>query len=264
MDWFIILLILLFVLGFLAEFLDAVFGFGFGTFLTPVLILLNLPVIEAVPAILFSQIGAAVATAISFQIHGNVDFSPSSQDSRMATALSISGVFGAVAAILLFYTIVSITPVLIQTYVGLAVILVGLLVVIEYKLAFSWRRIIALGGIAAINKGLTGGGYTPIVAGGQILSGRKRSESIGATTISKAIVSFTAVILYILLGRLIFDPLFLYFTIVLLGGSIVAAPIGSYVVKRTEGRQKTRLVGVVMIFLGIFTLIKAVMLLFSI
>lgn len=261
MDWFFNLLILLFFLGFLAEFLDAVFGFGFGTFLTPVLILLNLPVIETVPAILFSQIGAAVATAISFQIHGNVDFSLSSQDSRMATALSLSGVFGAVTAILLFYTIVSITPVLIQTYVGLAVTLVGLLVVVEYKLVFSWRRIVVLGGVAAINKGLTGGGYTPLVAGGQILSGRKSSESIGSTTISKAIVSFTAVILYILLGRLIFVPLFLYFTVVLLGGAILAAPIGSYVVKRIEGRQKTRLVGLVMILLGVFTLIKAVALL---
>jgi uncharacterized membrane protein YfcA len=182
----------------------------------------------------------------------------------MALALSLSGIVGAVVAISLFYTLVSITPLLIQAYVGLTVLLLGLLVIIEYKLAFSWRKIITLGGVAAINKGLTGGGYTPIVAGGQILSGRKASQSIGCTTVSKAVVSITAVTLYIILGHLIFDPNFLFFTLFLFAGAVIAAPLGSYVVKRTEGRYQTRLVGVATILLGMLTLFKVIMLISSI
>ncbi len=263
MDGFLNLMLLLFILGFVAEFLDAVFGMGYGTFLTPLLILLNLPILEVVPAVLLSQIGAAVATAIAFQIHGNVNFSLSSEDSKIAIALSLAGVLGAVTAILLFYTIISINTVLLQTFVGVAILLVGLLVVIELKLTFSWRKIVALGGIAAMNKGLTGGGYTPMVTGVQILSGRNISQSIGCTTISKAVVSITAVTLYTVLGRLVFDPLFQYFTIFLLGGAVISAPLGSYVAKRTEGRQQTRLVGVATIFLGMFALIKAIALLLS-
>lgn len=257
MDGGLNLLLLLFILGFVAEFLDAVFGFGYGTFLTPVLILLNLPVIEVVPAILFSSIGASIATAIAFQVHGNVNFS-FSDDSKMVIALSISGMIGAVTAILLFYTLVSITPILIQAYVGLTVLLLGILVIVEFKIAFSWRKIVVLGGVAAINKGLTGGGYTPLVAGGQILSGREASQSIGCTTVSKAVVSITAVTLYILLGRLIFDVYFIFYTIFLFGGAVIAAPLGSYFVKRTEGRQQSRIIGVATIFLGALTLIKAI------
>ncbi len=263
MDAFLNLMLLLLLLGFVAEILDAVFGMGYGTFLTPMLILLNLPVIAIVPAVLFSSIGAAVATVIAFQIHGNINFSLS-DDSKMAAVLALSGMVGAVAAILLFYTLVSITPLLIQAYVGLTVLLLGLLVMIEFKLVFSWRKIVILGGVAAINKGLTGGGYTPIVAGGQILSGRKASQSIGCTTASKAVVSVTAVTLYIVLGRLIFDLTFLSYTLFLFAGAVFAAPLGSYVVKRTEGRYQTRLVGVAVVILGALTLLKVTVLILNI
>lgn len=121
------------------------------------------------------------------------------------------------------------------------------------------EKIVILGGFAAANKSLTGGGYTPIAVGGQMLTGRTSPQSIGCTTISKAVVSVTATVLYLTLGRLAFNPIFLNLAIPLMIGAIIAAPIASYFAKRTEDWRMNRVVGVVIICLGFFTLLKTLL-----
>jgi len=48
-------------------------------------------------------------------------------------------------------------------------------------LSFAWRRITALGLVAAFNKGMSGGVYRPVVMGGQMLSGADSKSAIGIT-----------------------------------------------------------------------------------
>ena len=250
---------LLVVLSFSAAFLDAAVGVGYGTMLTPLLILLNLPVLEIIPAVLLAQIVAAAITALFYYIHGNIEFTRTSEDSQIAIILSLAGIFGATIAITLFFTIFSINPVLLQIYIAIALLLVGILVLIQFRWQLTPSRIFTIGAIAAVNKGLSGGCYTPIVAGGLLLSGRTNKQAIGVTKVAKAVTSITAVILYILLGRLIFDQYFIQLAIPLTIGTLIAAPLASYLVKRTQSHQITILIGITISFLGIFTLLKTLL-----
>ena len=252
----LIIVVILLILSFISAFLDAALGTGYGTVLTPLLILLNLPILEIVPAVLLAQIGAAAVTALFYSLHGNIVFTRTSEDSQMAVLLSLAGILGATISITLFYTLFFLNPTLLQIYIAIALILVGLLVLFHFQWRLTWGRIFALGAIAAVNKGLSGGGYTPLVAGGQILSGRTSKQAIGATKVAKTLTSLTAFILYLLLGHLIFNPIFIQLAIPLTIGALIAAPLASYLVKRTQTHRLTFIIGITISLLGIFTLLK--------
>jgi uncharacterized membrane protein YfcA len=254
----LLLIILLFVLSFTASFLDAAIGIGYGTLLTPLLIFLNLSVLDIVPAVLFAQIVAAAITALFYYLHGNVEFTRTSDDSKIAITLSLAGILGASIAITLFYTLFYINPQLLQIYIALALLLVGLLVLLKIQRHLTHGQIFALGAIAAVNKGLSGGGYTPILTGGLMLSGRNNKQAIGATKVAKAVTSLTAVLLYILLGRLIFDVSFINLIVPLTIGTLFGAPLASYLVKRTPSHRLTLIIGVTITLLGVFTLFKTI------
>lgn len=229
---------------------------GYGTVMTPLLILFNYPLLEIVPAVLFSQIIAAGLAAITYHLFGNAQFTLSSEDTKLAGVMSITGIIGAAIAIILFYTILGINPILFQFYISIAILIVGFFVLAKLQWRFSWARFITISTIASINKGLSGGGYTPIVAGYQILSGRDSKQSIGSSTISKAVICITAVTLYIILGRLLFNPIFFQLAIPLLFGAIIAVPIASYMVKKVNSERMSHLIGLAIICLGAFTLVR--------
>ena len=247
---------MLFVLSFIAAFLDAAIGIGYGTLLTPLLIFLNLSVLDIVPAVLFAQIVAAAITALFYYLHGNIEFTRTSDDSKTAITLSLAGVLGASIAIIIFYTLFYINPELLQIYIALALLFVGFLVLLKVQRHLTRGQIFTLGAIAAVNKGLSGGGYTPILTGGLMLSGRNNKQAIGATKVAKTVTSLTAVILYILLGRLIFDAFFIYLIIPLTIGTLFGGPIASYLVKHTQSPRLTIIIGITISILGLFTLLK--------
>ena len=247
------------VLSFIAAFLDAALGLGYGTLLTPLLILLNFPILEIVPAVLFAQIIAAAITSFSYYLLGNVEFTRTSEDTQIAILLSIAGILGASIAITLFYSLFFFQPYLLQIYIAIALLLVGVLVLIKFHWRFTRSRVFTIGAVAAVNKGLTGGGYTPFITGSLILSGRTNKQAIGTTKVAKTITSITAVILYVLLGRLIFDQYFIFLAIPLGLGTLIAAPLASYLVKRNQSQHITTIIGVTISFLGFFTLIKTLL-----
>jgi len=61
---------------------------------------------------------------------------------------------------------------------------------------FSWARLVVLGALASVNKGLTRGGYGPLVAAGQITAGLNPKAAVAVTILSKAVVSLVAVVSY--------------------------------------------------------------------
>ena len=71
------------VLAFICEYVDATLGMGYGTILTPLLLLLGLAPLQVVPAVLFSQFLAGLAGGFWHHRLGNVSF-----DFRRDTNLS--------------------------------------------------------------------------------------------------------------------------------------------------------------------------------
>jgi len=254
MDGLIIGIILLLLISFVCEFVDSSLGMGYGTTLTPLLLLFNFPVLQVVPAVLFSEFFAAGVAALCHHLHGNVLFSYSSEDFRIVVVLVIFGIFGGIIGVIMA---VSIPTLLVTIYICCLVIAMGVLILARFRWTFSWKKITTFGIVSAFNKGLSGGGYGPVVAGGQILSGRDSKRAIGSTAFAETIVCLTSWLLFITLMPLTLSPpSFLYFELPLMVGAVLSAPLATYAVKITLPERMTHLVGAAAIILGIFSLTK--------
>jgi uncharacterized membrane protein YfcA len=64
----------IFVISLLAEYMDATIGMGYGTTLTPLLLLIGFSPLQIVPSILLSQFIAGIFAATLHQGAGNVSF----------------------------------------------------------------------------------------------------------------------------------------------------------------------------------------------
>ncbi len=257
MNELLLLLIIGFV-GFLAGLLDITVGTGYGNVLTPLLLLLNFPVLETIPAVLFSQIAASFVAALAFHYHGNIQLTKTSEDTKAIIILSITGIFGVIVAMVAFLFVFSINPFLLQLLIAISVIVIGLIILIKFHWEFTFSKLFALGIFAGFLKGLSGGGYTPLVAGGQMVTGRETKQAIGSVNIPKAIISIVAVLLYLFIGQMIFDFFFFFLAIPLTLGAVLSSPLASYFVKVARSEQITFWVGIAILLIGLLTIAKTV------
>ncbi len=216
-----------FVLAFLCEYMDSTLGMGYGTTLTPVLILLGYEPLEVIPVILLSEVVTGFAAGLGHHRVGNAIFHAGSRHLRIALVLAACSIAGASLSVLLS---VNLPPKALKGTIGLIIIAVGLVLLFnvnrQYK--FSWRRLYVLGLVASFNKGISGGGYGPLVTGGQILSGINAKSAIAISTLSEGLASIIAVLLYLWAGPGVNWQLLPY----LLGGSLLSVPLAVLTVQR--------------------------------
>jgi hypothetical protein len=80
---------------------------------------------------------------------------------------------------------VNINKTVLNTYIGLLVFLMGVVILMNRQFKFSWKKIIAIGLLSAFNKGISGGGFGPVVTGGQIMAGQEQKKAIAITLFSE-------------------------------------------------------------------------------
>jgi len=162
--------VMLVLLSFACGYVDATLGMGYGSTLTPLLLLLGYQPLEVVPAIIASQLSAGGIAAWAHHYIGNVDLHPKNRAFRIACLLASTSVLGtSVGALVALY----LPALYLQAWVGFLVCAIGITTIALNRrhFPFSWKRIVSLGIFASFNKGSTGGGYGPIVMGGQLLAG---------------------------------------------------------------------------------------------
>ncbi len=244
-------------------------GMGYGTALTPLLLITGFPPLHVLPAVLLSQlVGASVGGFTHHQV-GNMTFKfrrderlikkrlralgylPNSADAKIVFTLVISGVVGVIIGVL---TAVNIPKLILETYIGLLVLGIGLAIILRrnYLGSFSWRTFTALGLLAAFNKGACGAGYVPLVTGAQIVSGREARSAVGNTTVAVAMVCAVGFILYLIIGNSV-DWLIAGAASI---GSSVAAILAALTVKRANTEKLRLVIGLVITILGALTLIR--------
>ena len=239
------------VLAFCCELVDSALGMGYGTTLTPLLLALGYQPLEIVPAVLFSECLTGVTAGFFHHELGNVDLRPGSRDFKVAAVLTALSVVGVLLAVVIAVNLPSWA---IKLYIGLLVLAMGLFILVNRNrdFAFSWRRIGLLGFIAAFNKGISGGGYGPVVTGGQVLSGIRGRNAVGIASLAEGIASLVGVIVYLVSGSDI--PWHLAPSLVI--GAMLSVPLAAYVVSRIPAGRLTLLIGGVTTTLGGYTLIR--------
>lgn len=259
-----------FIVSLLAEYMDATIGMGYGTTLTPLLLLIGFSPLQIVPSILLSQFISGIFAATLHHGAGNVSFNfkndtehrivkklgklgylPRSNASRVAMVLVMSSMVGVIIAVLIA---LELSVFYLKLYIGLLVVSMGIIIIARHKTRnkFSWKKIMGLGVLASFNKGISGGGYGPLIVSGQILSGVETKNSIGITALAEGATCFIGVITYFIVGTNI-DWLLAPYLVV---GSLISVPLSVYTVKRMPVKQFTLMIGVATTLLGIFSLYK--------
>lgn len=267
-------IIIIITLAAFCEFLDASLGMLFGTILSPVLVTLGIKPLIVVPSILISQaIGGLIASFLHHRFE-NVKFglkikSPKAivgeikevgffemirrtitRDLRASLIIAVLGILATISSVLIA---ISIPKAALEAYIGILVLIMGIVLLSKLKFNYTWRRILAVGLLSSFNKGMSGGGFGPITTAGQIIAGRDGKSSIGSTTLAEAPICIAGFLTYFLTKGIQDWSLPLYLSM----GAVVGALIGpNFTAKFKDDKKLRKILGILVLILGLATLAK--------
>lgn len=267
--------IIIFALAFFAELTDSTLGMGYGTALTPILLVLGFSPLEVVPAILVSEFITGILAGLAHQSVGNISFVTVSgsqetslqfrpiknlfnwfqqlnRDMKILILFSSCGVLGSLVAV---FIAVKIPASFVKIYIALLILSIGFMLIMTQnkQYNFSWKRLGFIGFLASFNKGISGGGYGPLVTGGQILSGISEKNAIAITSFTEGITCFVGLIVYAALKENPFQSSLLP---ILICAGTLSVPFSALFVKKMNAPKLRRIIGWITLALGIFSLLK--------
>ncbi|NIT37381.1 MAG: TSUP family transporter [candidate division Zixibacteria bacterium] len=241
------------LIAFGCELVDSTLGMGYGTTLTPVLLLFGFTPLQVVPAVLLSELVTGISAAFAHHRARNVDLRPGTRPFKVAMVLAACSVVGTVVAVLIA---INIPRIILKTWIGVLVLAVGILILVQVMrqalVRFSWAKVMAVGTLASFNKGMSGGGYGPLVCGGQLLSGIESKNAIAITSLAEGLTCVVGVTAYLLTKEIFPWRL----ALPLAAGALASVPLSALAVKKIKAKPLTIAIGVLTTFLGIFTLLK--------
>lgn len=266
------------VMAFFAEYVDSTLGMGYGTMLTPLLMLLfKFEPLQVVPAVLLSELITGLLAGFTHHSMGNVNLKPRTikitriikglreyglKESmnrglplhlKITLVIAICSVIGTVLSVIVA---VNIPKFYLKLYIGILVLTIGvaLILTIHKTYRFSWKKIVCLGMIASFNKGMSGGGYGPVVTGGQLLSGVAGKSVIGITSLAEGLTCAVGVLAYLLFKGDVNWQLAPF----LVTGGVLSVPLSALTVKKTTSDWLRTIIGIFTTILGTFTLSKLI------
>ena len=267
--------IILIVLGaFVCELIDASMGMMYGTILSPVLIIAGFEPVLVVPSILLSQALGGFTASMFHHRFRNVNLALKTINPKIiARKISELGCiesfkkgttkdfkvsfcvisFGIVATIIAALIAISIPKVVLKTYIGILVLVMGIILLLGSKFKFSWKKMVAVGALSAFNKGLSGGGFGPVVTSGQIMAGRDGKNSIGATTFAEAPICIVGFLTFLIAKGIYSWNLVVFLSI----GALLGAPLGALLTSKFKSEKRLKIIlGILTLVLGAWTLIR--------
>ena len=269
------MIVFIVILAFCCEYMDSTLGMGYGTTLTPIFLLMGFGPHEIVPAILVSELVSGMLAGICHHAEGNVNFRPHNNDflhlydlrhpvkyynklrKSLPMHLKLAMLFGicsTVGAVLAVYIAVNIPKFWIKMYIGVLVLSMGVLILVLFnrKIKFSYLKITLMGLLASFNKGISGGGYGPVVTAGQVLTGVEGKSAVGITSLSESLTCLTGVIMYFIFGKDISWTLAPWIVL----GAVASVPLSAKSVKLLKETHLKLAIAMVTIVLGCFTIYK--------
>lgn len=246
-----LILLAVFAAALVCEFVDSSLGMGYGTTLTPLLLLAGFSPLQIVPAVLCSELVTGVAAGVFHHRDGNVDLFGDARARRTALLLGLLSAVGAISAV---FVAVSIDRFWFSLAIIVIVLAMGVLTLATLRTTLRYRpsHLVAVGVVAAFNKGLSGGGYGPLVTAGQVVSGLPARHAVAITSITEALTCFIGLGAYLALGHRLDWSL----TLPLVWGALLSVPMATLTVRRLSEQWLRGTVGVLTIILGLVSLSK--------
>jgi hypothetical protein len=241
--------IIILVMAFAGELVDSSLGMMYGTLLSPILIIMGYDAKLVVPSILISQgLGGLVATIFHDRL-GNGQFKGYTKDTKIALSVIIPGLLATGAGV---FVASIISKFALNMYIGVLVVIMGLLVIFPIMYKFDWKKIWAIGALSGFNKAMSGGGFGPVTSTGKILGGVDAKVSVATTTYAEVPICLFGFALWIAFnGWLAWElPVFLCL------GAIVGGLIGPFITKKFNSTILRYSIGILAIVSGIWIIYK--------
>jgi len=253
----VIIFLLVFVMGFFAQYIDGALGMGYGASSSSFLIAAGLTPAVVSASVHTSEIFASLASGISHLRFGNVNV-------KIAFPLTVSGIIGGTLGA---YFLSSLPGDLVKPFVGIILLVLGIRIFLRFfwrkhmKLAegeFSWRFLALLGLVGGIVDAFGGGGWGPICTSTLVSANKTEPKYvIGSVNLAEF---FTTIAIVLTFGRTLGFENFLWnITIPLIIGGVIAAPLAAYTCRKVSPRVLGSLVGIMLIILNARILISSLL-----
>jgi uncharacterized membrane protein YfcA len=238
---------LLFALGVVAQLVDGALGMAYGVLTNAALLTMGLPPAQASALVHTAEIFTTGASAASHIYHRNVDW-------RMVVRLGVTGVLGAVlGAWVLSNLDITVARRLVYGYLllmGLYILWKSMRIALAARAPAGWTA--PLGFVSGFLDASGGGGWGPMTTSTLIGSGHAPRHTVGSVSTTEFFVTVAAATTFFIeLGA---SPLEHLIPLVL--GGVVAAPFGGWAVKRVPARALMTAVGVLIVTLSVFQLLR--------
>jgi uncharacterized membrane protein YfcA len=249
------LILVILVIGFLAQFIDGTLGMGYGASSASFLVSCGLIPALVSASVHTSEIFASFASGVSHFKSGNVS-------TKIAIPLTSTGVIGGVIGALF---LVSLPVSIVTPIVAIILLILGGRILTRFiwggqikitKGEHSRSLLLPLGLIGGMVDAIGGGGWGPICTSTLVNINKEEPHYvIGSVNISEF---FTTIAIVVTFGLTIGFENFLWFiTIPLIIGGVIAAPIAAYTCRRVPSTLMGMLVGSILIVLNTRTLAKS-------
>jgi hypothetical protein len=234
-----------FLAALVCEYMDSSLGMGYGTTLTPLLLLAGFAPLQIVPAVLVSELITGVAAGWMHHRDGNVDFLRDARARRTVLHLTALSAGGAIAAV---FVAVSVSKFVLGLFITAIVLAMGVIILVTRERQVKYRSgsILAVGAVAAFNKGLSGGGYGPLVTAGQVVSGLPAKHAVAITSVAESLTCAVGVAAYLVAGKAIDWNL----AVPLVVGAALSVPMATATILRMPEKSVRGLVGLTTVLLG--------------
>lgn len=248
--------------GFVFETLDSASGMGFGTTLSPLLFSLGYTPLEVVPTLFVTESVTGLLAGVLHHEFENVQFSvsrPLTDATRAVLLLTSAGIVGTVVSIALAYLVIDLPASVIEVYVAILVLGMGVLGLLRRFLPTAERyhpnRLVGFALLAGVNKGISGGGYGPVVTLGQIFAGVYEKTATAITSLAEGLVSVVGALAYVGLFAGGFPVEYGLFPS-LFTGAFFAAIVAPYLVRVLPGWVFGYVIPLYAFAIGTFTLVQ--------
>ncbi|MBN1157093.1 sulfite exporter TauE/SafE family protein [Candidatus Woesearchaeota archaeon] len=184
------------VLSLFFGFMDAAAGMGFGTAMTPLLLIIGFNLKQIVPALMIQQAIAGLADGFLDKKFKNVDwrFKPMSETVKLWLIISVSGSITIFFSVNAVYSWLRISEVWIKIYVAFLLLGMGIFSLFKLRKKVLYRpwRMLFYSVLASFNKGVGGGGYGSVITIGGMLSGVQVKSMLAITALSEGTISAIA------------------------------------------------------------------------
>jgi len=249
------------VFAFFFEFMDSSAGMGFGTGLTPLLLLIGYEPLQVVPILLISESITGFTAGIFHHEFENVDFSWSkkiSSELRITLMITVFGCFAIFFSVILAYFALKLPTDIVKTYVAILVLAMGLIAIFRFQKksrVYRPKLLIGFAALAGFNKGIGAGGYGPIVMLGQLLSGIYEKSAVAIVSLAEGMVSILGFASFLVISNYGIPIDYALLPSIFTGG-FIAAIISPYMVRVLPNNFWKIFIPIYALTIGAFTLIN--------